>query len=82
MTDGPCRSCGRAPCQFALTSYVNGEEVYRDPQGWVYAYREDRAQIGMCDQCFRAKRFDGLTKDEIEYFRENFDDRTDSRSDA
>jgi hypothetical protein len=56
-------------------------EVYRDPFGWAYAYPEGR-RIGLCDQCFRSRRFNGLSPAEIEYFEETFFVDPEKESDA
>jgi hypothetical protein len=82
MTKGACLSCGRAPGGYQLSVKIDGEQAYRDPGQWVYAYREGLQQVGMCDQCFRAQRFAGLTPDEIEYFRESFESGADNEGGA
>lgn len=83
MTQGACRSCGRAPSPYQVVSVdIHGEQTYLDPGQWVYAYREGLQQVGLCDQCFRAQRFAGLTPDEIEYFRERFENRVENEADA
>ena len=82
VTEGACVSCGRAPSEYSLSVKIDGHETYRDPGGWVYAYREGLQQVGLCDQCFRARRFAGLTPEEIEYFRENFEAEAENEADA
>jgi hypothetical protein len=46
-------------------------EAYRDPSRWAYLDRGGK-RIGLCDQCFAAGRFDGLTDEEVADFSESF----------
>jgi hypothetical protein len=82
MTEGACLSCGRAPGLYSLAVELNGQLVGTSPRGWVYAYRGLGIQIGLCDQCFAAGRFTGLSRAEIDYFTEEFGRPTESEGDA
>lgn len=42
------------------------------PHHFVYLYRECGKPIGLCNQCFDARRFDGFAAHEVAYFYEEF----------
>jgi len=82
MSDGPCRSCGRAPSPYHVDISIDGQLISSSPGAWVYVNREGGVQVGICDQCFSAGRIDGLSPDEVEYFRERFSRCAEDEGDA
>lgn len=72
MSGGPCHSCGRAPGPYHVDMTIDGQLIGSSPCAWVYASREGGVAVGLCDQCFADGCLDGLSSDEIEYFRAEF----------
>ena len=66
-----CIACGRAPGLFAVTVTIAGRTVRESPSAWIYAHRES-GSVGLCNQCFGSRSFEGLSADEVRYFEEEF----------
>jgi len=82
MTDGACRCCGRPPGPYHVEISIDGQLISSSPGAWVYAHRDGGVEVGMCDQCFTAGRLEGLTPDEVEYFRRGFARCTEDENDV
>ena len=66
-----CHVCS-APADTHIAGYrIAGVDLML-PHRFVFAYRDRRKRLGLCNRCFEAQRFDGFTPDEIAYFREEF----------
>ncbi len=66
-----CAFCGRSSDTLLLPPPEELADPY--PRRWVYCYRGIKPH-GLCDLCFRAGNYWGLSDLEIAYFRESFAD--------
>lgn len=76
-----CQACGRSSDAPAVEMEIDGKIVFSPPTSWVYCYREQGEPLGLCNQCFHLRRFDGFTADEIAYLEERFAEGFDAETD-